>query len=276
MFCKIAKHGQIVNDRHNAFISDYLDGIIEEASANGFDVQVAAFSSIPLQSVYDEINAYQNIAGCIILSTEFSESDIKLFGNLKKPFVFLDSVFDFEQYDFATMDNENMTFQMIKYFKDCGHTEIGMFYCEHASNFLRRKKSFIKALEFLGIEFKQEWMFEVGSTLETSRQSILERVKLCKKLPTAFFAINDIVAIGAIEALQSIGIDIPLDISIGGFDDIPASSLINPSLTTISVPKFDIGRVSVSALFRQINDRKMYKSQKIILSGEIIIRQSSK
>jgi LacI family transcriptional regulator len=96
-----------------------------------------------------------------------------------------------------------------------------------------------------------------------------------KNLPTAFFAANDMVAVGAIAALQRLNYRIPQDISIGGFDDIPVASFIEPQLTTISVPKVEIGRLSVSMLIDKINNRRSYLCQKSVLAGEIIVRQST-
>jgi len=274
-FCKIAKHGQIVNDRHNAFISDYIEGIVEEAKLYGVNVEVATFNGVSLRSVYENVSMSHNLSGCIILATELTQEDIGIFDNAGIPFVFLDAMFDFSPHDFISMDNMKMTFDMVRHFKELGHTKIGMIYAEGGSNFDQRKIAFTRSLSVLGLPLRSEWMFRVGSTHETALADMAGHIKGKKNLPTAFFAANDIIAAGAIAALQSLDYRVPDDFSVGGFDDIPVASFIEPPLTTISVPKVDIGRLAVSALLCRIKKSGAFASQKNVLAGKLILRQST-
>ena len=279
-FYKIAKHGQIVNDKHNVFIADYIDGIAEEGRLHGLNVEIAAFNNTPLRSVCEDISAAANLDGCIILATELSEEDLAIFSEIEIPLVFLDAMFDFSPYDFITMDNMKMTFDMVRHFWRLGHTKIGMLYAEGGSNLAQRKLAFPRALAALDLPFREEWMFRIGSTLETAQADMLEKIQGNADLPTAFFAANDMIAVGAIAALQSLNYKIPEDISIGGFDDIPVASFIEPHLTTISVPKADIGALAVSTLLSRIKKRHAAAGsccvgQKSVLSGELVIRQST-
>ena len=274
-FCKIAKHGQVVNDRHNAFISDYIEGIAEGAKLHGLSVEVETFDGSSIQVVAEKIKSSHNLTGCIILATEFSPEDIDIFDNIGTPFVFLDAMFEFSHHDFITMDNMKMTFDMIRHFKELGHTKIGMLYGEGCSNFDQRKIAFTRSLSALGLPFRKDWLFRLGSTHETAQSDMLTQIRKKQDLPTAFFAANDMIAVGAIAALQSLGYKIPENFTIGGFDDIPVASFIEPKLTTISVPKSEIGRLSVSLLVNKIKRRDTYLCQKSVLAGKLIVRQST-
>ncbi|MDR2588308.1 MAG: LacI family transcriptional regulator [Spirochaetales bacterium] len=274
-FCKIAKHGQIVNDRHNAFISDYTDGIIEEAKLHGLSVEVATFNGSSLLSVSELIRVSHGLTGCIILATELSQGDIDIFDGIGIPFVFLDAMYEFSPHDFVTMDNMKMTFDMVRHLYELGHRKIGMLYNEGGSNFGQRKTAFIRALASLGLSFREDWMLRIGSTHETAQSDMYRQIQGKKDLPTAFFASNDMIAAGAIAALQSLHYKVPEDISVGGFDDIPVASFIDPPLTTISVPKFDIGRLAVSVLLDKIKKRGVYLSQKSVLAGKLLVRKST-
>jgi LacI family transcriptional regulator len=274
-FCKIAKHGQIVNDRHNAFISDYTDGIIEEAKLHGLNVEVTTFNGASIRSVSELIRASHGLTGCIILATELSQEDIDIFDSVDIPFVFLDAMYEFSLHDFVTMDNMKMTSDMVRHLHGLGHTKIGMLYGERCSNFEQRKMAFERAMGALGLPLREEWLIRLGSTRETAQADMYRQIQGKKDLPTAFFATNDMVAVGAIAALQSLGYRIPQDISVGGFDDIPVASFIDPPLTTISVPKFDIGRLAVSVLLDKIKKRGVYLSQKSVLAGNLLARQST-
>jgi LacI family transcriptional regulator len=93
------------------------------------------------------------------------------------------------------------------------------------------------------------------------------------ELPTAFFADNDIIAFGAINALKEKGISIPKDVSIIGFDDMPFCEITNPSLTTIKVFKQEMGGIAVKRLIEKINSNDSV-TQKIEINTDLIIRNS--
>jgi len=274
-FCKIVKHGQIVNEKHNTFISDYTDGIIEEAKVHQMSVGITVFNKEPMCNIAKILKIRQDICGSIILATELSEKDIWDLNELDMPLVFLDAMYGFLPFDFITMDNIYMTFIMIQHLRELGHKNIGLLYSEGCSNFSQRKAGFIHSMEQLNLKVNENWMINVGSTIESVRESLLKYLVKKPKLPTAFFACNDMIAIGAVEALQAKKINIPNDISIGGFDDIPVTSFINPKLTTISVPKFEIGRMSVKVLVDKIKKGDEYHSQKSMIAGSIIKREST-
>ena len=88
---------------------------------------------------------------------------------------------------------------------------------------------------------------------------MLEHLKQKPKLPTAFFADNDMIALGAMKALQEMGYRIPEDVSIVGFDDLPFSEISNPPLTTLRVPKQEMGRLAVRKLVEVINGNAKIK-----------------
>ena len=273
--CKIVKHGQIVNEKHNTFISDYTDGIIEEAKIHQMSVSITVFNKEPMHNITEFLSGRLDVCGCIVLATELSQEDICDFNKLDVPLVFLDAMYDFLPSDFITMDNMNMTFSMVQHLWELGHKNIGLLYGEGCSNFSQRKLGFIRSLEQLNLKANENWMINVGSTIETVRENLLKYLASKPKLPTAFFACNDMIAIGAIEALQYKKINIPGDISIGGFDNIPVTSFINPKLTTISVPKFEIGCMSVKALVDKLRNNGRYLNQKTMLAGSIIKREST-
>jgi LacI family transcriptional regulator len=272
-FYQIAKHGFIINDRHSRFISDYTDGIIEEAKTNNYTVEVSTFQGTDIQSLCNMLRSSNGISGCIILATELSQTDVEVFFGLNMPVVFLDAYYEFISGDFVTMDNQNMTCQAVKHLYESGHTKIGMLYSEGGSNFDLRHISFRRVLSAFNLPVNDEWIIKIGSTLESSYADMVNILKEKKQnFPTAFFTCNDILAIGAIRAFQEFDFKIPDDISFVGFDDLPVSSFIIPPLSTLSVPKHEIGQQSVKMLLRQIPNK--YTDQKCLLGGELIKRDS--
>ena len=95
-------------------------------------------------------------------------------------------------------------------------------------------------------------------------------------LPTAIFAVNDLLALGIIDAAENIGLSIPEDISLVGFDDIPYASLPKIRLTTVSQPKDHIGREAIRILLEKIENKNTRVGLQRIVQPELIIRSTCK
>ncbi|MCB9249404.1 MAG: substrate-binding domain-containing protein [Ignavibacteriales bacterium] len=91
---------------------------------------------------------------------------------------------------------------------------------------------------------------------------------------TALFACNDAMAIGAIHYLKDNGYKIPEDVSVIGFDDVEADLMLEPPLTTIRVPKFELGVEALRAMINYLNNKS--NTKKILVPVELILRQSTK
>jgi DNA-binding LacI/PurR family transcriptional regulator len=92
-------------------------------------------------------------------------------------------------------------------------------------------------------------------------------------LPTAYFAFNDIIALGAIKAMKEYGIAIPEQISIVGFDDMPFCEISSPRLTTLKVHKQYIGKTAIRRLIQKISQNDVLK-MKIEVANELVERES--
>ena len=111
----------------------------------------------------------------------------------------------------------------------------------------------------------------IDGAYENMKQYLSEKVKL----PTAFFADNDMIALGAMKAMAEFGIRIPEDISIVGFDDLTFSSISYPPLTTLRVPKQEMGRAVVRRLRDILKDNDGIKI-KMQMCTQFIERESVK
>lgn len=111
--------------------------------------------------------------------------------------------------------------------------------------------------------------FQAGSGFTLARKAMAG-----KKKPTAIFAANDLMAYGAIRALTEMGLRIPEDVSVVGFDDISLSSLFNPPLTTIRQPRLEMGRTAVKLLLERIGSPEL-ESRRVMLPLKLVERQTS-
>jgi DNA-binding LacI/PurR family transcriptional regulator len=113
-----------------------------------------------------------------------------------------------------------------------------------------------------------------GYRFEDGRRAAKELFGL-QDPPTAIFAYNDLMAIGAMRAAKDIGLQIPQELSLVGFDDIPGAAYAFPPLTSVRQPKFEMGRCSAELLIEMINGRVTREETQITMGIELILREST-
>ena len=143
-----------------------------------------------------------------------------------------------------------------------------------ARNLILRDEGFEKALNHLGITRHDKYVFTVDSTFDGAYRDMAQHLSRRRKLPTAFFAVNDITAYGCIKALREKGYRIPDDVSVIGFDDLPTSAIMDPPLTTIRVMNKQIGQTAMRLAMRRIREGDALPITKVTLGCELIIRKS--
>ncbi len=273
-FLKIACHGHIINRDHNAFISDYIDGIENEAKESGFALEVRNYSSFNLSLILKDLSQ-SPVDGIIILATELEEKDILSFDKFIIPVVFMDACHPVYPFDFIDMDNEGAVYSIVKTLKEFGHTEIGLVRASlETRNFRLREKYFYDAIDYFGIRTEKKWGYCVDSTYERAFMDMETQLGENKTLPSAFFCVCDIIAFGCMKALKKKGIRIPQDISVIGFDDLPSSQISDPPLTSIKVSKTRIGRRAFQLLHRRLKSTDELPYEKIFIGSKLIIRDS--
>jgi DNA-binding LacI/PurR family transcriptional regulator len=272
-FLRIVKRGLTLNRDHDVFISAYFQGLDIEARAHGYDLEVSTIETADNEAMKSACDVSAN--GLILLGTELGAADISELARMGKPIVFMDTYFDYEQACFVDMDNAGDVFKAVKHLWKMGHRKIGYVRSDTAvKNFELRDVAYRRALEQLQIPCLEGNVYTVSSTHEGAYRDMLRHLKTRRKLPTAFFVINDIIAYGCIKALREKGIRVPEDVSIVGFDDLPMSVLMDPPLTTIRVRNEEVGREAMRMLVRKIREGTALPEEKIVLGGELMIRKS--
>ncbi|HBE80930.1 MAG TPA: LacI family transcriptional regulator [Firmicutes bacterium] len=268
------KHGKVVSE--TPFFSELMEGIDKEAREEGYNVLVSYINEQD-NTKMDVLRIIEETApdGIMLLATEMVAEDLEAFKQLYLPMVLLDSNFENEhQVDIVIINNCQGTYEAVKYLTDCGHTEIGYLHSSvWINNFDERKEGFMNALNSRGMKFNKHYLLEVESTMEGAYNDVLNYLEVRSTLPTAFFADNDIIAFGAIKAFREKGINIPQDVSIIGFDDMPFCEMIDPALTTLRVFKQRMGRIAAKRLIERI-EHNPEETIKVEVSTELVERKS--
>jgi LacI family transcriptional regulator len=273
-FLHIARHGHTVNRDHDVFIADYIEGLGQGASQRLLKLEIATFKATPAERIVEAAGAIK-AAGFIILGTELEESDVAAFSSLGRPVVFIDTWYDFLPFDFVDMNNEDSVFIIVSEFARRGHRSIGMVKgAIETRNFKLREEGFVASMARLGLDYDPALVFAVDSTFHGATADMRSILQGGRRLPTALFCANDIIACGCIRAFRQEGIRVPGDVSVIGFDDLPLSATADPPLTTMQVSKAQIGRMAVQLLATRIRDDAGTPPVKVLIGGRLVERQS--
>ena len=126
----------------------------------------------------------------------------------------------------------------------------------------------------LGLCVSEDDNLTVIPDLEQSYSNMLGHVENRSEFPTAYFADNDILAVGALRALKQIGKAVPDEISIIGMDDLILANVSDPPLTTLKIYKKLMGQLAVARLLQKMSEKDQ-SVQKVLVSAELIVRNST-
>ncbi len=168
------------------------------------------------------------------------------------------------------IDNWNVGQLAANYFLQLGRERMAIF-GKCPEDCPDRETGFLEVLKREKREVPEKWRLYFDVTEETAFRVTKKFIRENKELPDAIFGINDETAIGIIEALQEEGIRVPEEISVIGCDNISSSRFVQPPLTTIEMPKFEVGILAANMLLRRIRGMP---TENIVLSGKLIIRES--
>lgn len=162
-----------------------------------------------------------------------------------------------------------------KYLIDCGHQEIGCItgpLIKHQAQM--RYEGYKRAMIEAELEFNANWIVESDFECEGGYQAFKKMAER-GPLPSSIFVSNDMMAMGAINAANELGIKIPEQLSIIGYDDIHIAKFMSPSLTTVHQPKYRLGQAAVETLLRKLDD-KSDEAQVVQLEPTLVERNSVK
>jgi LacI family transcriptional regulator len=275
LFVKIAKHGDTVNNDHNHFISDYIDGMSGEASRHNYSLEVISHHGTDMTCLLRSLEN-RDLSGAIILGTELSEHDITALSQLQKPMVLIDTFHPFLNASFVDMDNDQAIFVVLEHLKSLGFQRIGFVgSSSDVMNFRLREEAFIRACGKLKISVANEDRMTVSAIRNKAYEESKQYLETLDSYAEAYFCANDIIAFGVIKALQEIGQRVPEDVSVIGFDNLPASRMLSPTLTTINVPKQQIGAMAIRLLNDIIIADEPQPPVKVLVTGNLVSRDST-
>jgi DNA-binding LacI/PurR family transcriptional regulator len=257
------------------FFMELINNIEKHINPSGYSLMVSAVNIESLKDELTRLEQEQSSAGILLLGTNLTAEQIKMVSTIQSNLVVLDTCYETVDTNFVVMNNIHGAYLAGNHLIDLGHRDIG--YIESNSrmyNFDMRKKGFLQALNEHGIKIENENYYSISPTTISSQDVFKAKIsKRSNDLPTALFCEADYMAISVIKSLSELGIRVPHDISVIGFDNIFESQVITPELTTINVKKDKLALIAVERLIRQIENNDLDR-MKIFIDTDLVERKS--
>lgn len=256
------------------FYGEILEGAERQARQSGYNIAMT-YLNREQDSFIDAIETIKNDKpdGIILLATEMSLAEIKSFLQLNLPLVAVDNPLESICCNTVNIDNLQGARLAAEHLYACGHRRIGYLRSIFdISNFRQRERGLRMVLEDHGLKLSLSDIYDFNMK-ETGCYDRLLRNLNDGNYPTAFFADNDSLAMEVMKIIKGVGLKIPDDISIIGFDNDSLCEIIEPHLTTVHVFKENIGLLAVRSLVDAIEGEQNICIKQSV-STKLIIRDS--
>ncbi|MGC9396410.1 MAG: LacI family DNA-binding transcriptional regulator [Anaerolineae bacterium] len=282
--------GLILPDIHNPHFWQIADGVEQELRAAEYHMLLSSADLNPDhgKDIFKEMSR-RRTDGLILMSAFIfqSEGAQKILNRLLKRRFPIVRIGEHSSIDCVVSNYEAATREAMTYLLSLQHRRIGLIYgvrppwdnsdtaelSVDSAGGLDRLLPYQDCLQAAGLPVDPELIVTCGSTIEDGYQAAQQLLKLPTR-PTALLAINDLLAIGALRAASDLGLRIPDDLSLVGYDDIPLSSYLTPRLTTSSKDIAKVGQRAVQLLLARIEDPDQ-PHQRVDIEAQFIIREST-
>ncbi|XTZ38547.1 DNA-binding transcriptional regulator CytR [Salmonella enterica] len=262
----------IVPDICDPFFSEMIRGIEVAAAEHGYLVLIGDCAHQNQQEkTFVDLIISKQIDGMVLLGSRLP-FDASLEGQRNLPPMVMANEFA-PELELPTVHIDNLTaaFNAVNYLQEQGHQLIGciagpeeMPLCHY------RLQGYVQALRRSGITVNPHYITRGDFTFAAGAQA-LEQLLTLPKPPTAIFCHSDVMALGALSQAKRRGLRVPEDLSIIGFDNISLAEFSDPPLTTVSQPRYEIGRESMLLLLEQLQGHSVSSGSRL-LDCELILR----
>ncbi|MBO5303896.1 MAG: LacI family DNA-binding transcriptional regulator [Lachnospiraceae bacterium] len=255
------------------YFSGVLNGFKVQAEMSGYDITFINTRSGSQKMSYYEHCRYRNFEGIVIVCADFEDANVRELMNSDLPVVTIDYVY----HNCTAVSSNNILGmeELIKYIYEQGHRKIAYIHGQNGSFVTKdRLASFYRTIDELDIEVPDEYIrtAEYLKTAEAARQT--RELLALKNPPTCIIYPDDTALIGGRNVIMEMGLKIPEDISVAGYDGTRMSQLLHPKLTTIQQNTEMVGREAAIRLINTIEKPKTTLVERVVIEGNLIHGQS--
>ncbi|NWF67447.1 MAG: LacI family DNA-binding transcriptional regulator [Chloroflexi bacterium] len=269
--------GVLIPQLDQPFFSTLTYSIEQALFANDYRVLIcSAEENREKEDAYIEMMLRQRVDGAIIVPTGHSSDNVRRLLDKNVPVVLVDrDLGDVEGVSRVLTDNYQGGYDGMQHLLQLGHTRIGIISTPlYSEAMAQRVRGTQQAMLDFGLEPDSEML--ISGTLQQFEMGYSAARVLLEKTqpPTAIFALTDVMAVGVIHGAAMLGLKLPHDLSVMGFDNIPLAAYIMPELTTVAQPIAEIGEIATQVILRHMLDTEAPVST-TVLKDELVVRNST-
>ena len=267
----------LIPDFYNPFTSTVISGVLD--SLNLHEYKTIFASTKNFDNTFEDYYKFcqsLSLAGIIFLDSNSIQGNNIIDGLSQNfPMVMCSEYPENNHLSFVSIDDKVAAKNATEYLISLGRKDIAFINCSINNKYARhRQKGFINTMKSHNIPINKSWILNLTTINYDLAYTNVKSLLSEKNKPNAIFAVSDIYAVASVNAAMSLGLRVPEDVSIIGFDNESVSKMSSPSITTISQPSYDIGFQSAELLIDIINgDLEQQKS--IIFDTDLIVRDST-
>ena len=242
----------LLTDKNEGFVDAIIDAIDAVARTRNYTLVFSSLSSDEFDQRLPELAA-DSCIGLLVIATEMECAEIEKLRILRVPIVVLDCDHPALPFSSVTMNNRDLAYAAVAQLRTLG--EVG-YLCSsiRTGNFKARGNGYREALHDFGLPEREELCFSVTPGLNAACEDMNRLLDAGRKLPPALFADNDVIAIGAMRAMQAHSYQLPQDVNIIGVDNTMLSQICIPALSSIQISCAALGEQAIQLLLDQIAD----------------------
>jgi LacI family transcriptional regulator len=271
--------GVIVPRLNSYFMATVIAGIESIANSKGYTLIISQSSESARKEMDSARTMFNNRVDGLLVSLAYDTDSLAHFeGFVKKniPLIFFDRVADHKDYTGILIDNRKAAYEATTHLISGGRRRIVYITAMPKRNvYIDRLQGYKDALADHKIPFREDHVIVSSLSQEAGAEAAVLVRKMSPR-PDAVFVANDNCAVGCMVALKKSGIRIPDDIAFAGFNNDPVSTVVEPNLTTINYPGYEMGQVAARSLINHLNGASSIDiTNTIILRSELVVRGSS-
>jgi DNA-binding LacI/PurR family transcriptional regulator len=267
--------GLIISDIGNPFFTAVARGVEDVAQRHGYSLVLSNTDENPDREAASlGVMAAERAAGVIIATTNENGTALRRSADLGMAIVAIDRHIVDLPTDSVVVDNEGASYEAVRHLVRLGHRRIAIVGGPHDADTARdRMRGHERALREARITVEPELVCR-GDFREAAALTMTRSLLDLPEPPTAIFAVNNLTTIGVLGALRERGVDVPGEVSVVGFDDIPTAELLDPPLTVVQQPTYRVGARAADLLIRRLREPGA-PVKEVVLSARLVVRGST-
>jgi LacI family transcriptional regulator len=271
--------GIIIPRINSYFMSSVIAGMEKVATEAGYNIIISQSSESVEKEIANAKTMFNNRVDGLLVSLAYDTADLTHFDVFFKkniPLLFFDRGMDNANCTNVLIDNKKAAYEATKHLVDEGCRRIVHVTAASRRNlYTDRFAGYKQAIAEHNIEYDEQLIIFNNLSLEAGTETAAKILQL-NPLPDGVFVTNDNCAVGCLIALKKAGINIPGDIAIAGFNNDALSTVVEPNLTTVNYPGYEMGLVATRNLVNHLNGISTLDSTNtIVLRSELVVRASS-